>query len=568
LRVAETLSREIVLERLVARLMEISFSIAGAERGALLLAEGDQLVLRATGSVLEPTALCLVPLANTTLVPSTVIERVQATEQPLVLADAARHPQFGDDPYVAKHQVRSALGLPILRQGQLIGVLYLENNLATRVFTPDRLELLRLLSAQIATALENSLLFERLSEQIEERKRAEAAVRFLADAGVALSESLDYQATLNELARLAVPSLADWCVVDVVDGDKIRRVAWSHIDPEKRAQLAATGSGDPGSELRRRIAQVLSTRSALLYDDVSAGGDLGEASPARSSMILPLVARGRSVGAICLAAASGQRHFSATDLSLAQELARRAAVAIDNARLYRELQEAVRLRDEFLSIASHELNTPIASLWLVVQSIEADSNRSDATLARTIQVISRQTHRLKTLIGDLLDLAHIHTGQLRLRCAPVDLAALVRDTVDRFGEDLARAGCAIELDVESDVVGSWDRSRLEQVVTNLLSNAIKFGPGKPVRITVRGKAGSARLQVQDHGIGIAAESLPLIFGRFERGVSSANYGGLGLGLYIVHEIVDAHAGSVSVQSQLDESSTFTVQLPRRGPREA
>jgi predicted ATPase/signal transduction histidine kinase len=570
LRVAEALSREVVLERLMAKLMEISFATAGAERGALLLADGDRLTLRATGSATEATTLSVAPLSVTTQVPITVIERVRATLQPLVLADAAQHPQFRNDPYVAKHQARSVLALPILRQGQLVGVLYLENNLVTRMFTPDRLELLRLLSAQIANALENSLLFERLTQQIEERKRAEAAVRFLADAGAALSESLDYQATLNELARLAVPSLADWCVVDVVDGDRIRRVAWSHVDPAAAAQLGAPGDEGVGTDLRRQIAQVLSTRSPLLYDETAPSGPAtegGAALAATSSMILPLVARGRSVGAMCLVSSSPHRRFSATDLSLAQELARRAAVAIDNARLYHEAQEAVRLRDEFLSIASHELNTPIASLWLVVQGIEeAPTAPPPAALSRSIQVISRQTRRLKTLIGDLLDLAHIHTGQLRLRCDDVDLAAVVRDTIDRFSEDLIRARCTVALDAEAGVIGLWDRSRMEQVITNLLANAIKFGPGKPVEITVRARGNAAQLVVSDHGIGIAAESLPLIFGRFERAVSSANYGGLGLGLYIVQEIVQAHGGQVRVESQLGAGCTFMVELPRRDPR--
>jgi signal transduction histidine kinase len=314
----------------------------------------------------------------------------------------------------------------------------------------------------------------------------------------------------------------------------------------------------------------LSTRAPLLYDETAPSGpapESGAALAATSSMILPLVARGRSVGAMCLVSSSPHRRFSATDLSLAQELARRAAVAIDNARLYHEAQEAVRLRDEFLSIASHELNTPIASLWLVVQGIEeAPTAPPPPALSRSIQVISRQTRRLKTLIGDLLDLAHIHTGQLRLRCDDVDLAAVVRDTIDRFSEDLIRARCTVALDADAGVIGLWDRSRMEQVITNLLANAIKFGPGKPVEITVRALGNAAQLVVLDHGIGIAAESLPLIFGRFERAVSSANYGGLGLGLYIVQEIVQAHGGQVRVESQLGEGCRFTVELPRRGPR--
>jgi predicted ATPase/signal transduction histidine kinase len=583
LRVAEALSREVVLERLTSRLMEICFATAGAERGALVLQDNDRMILRATGSIVNATTLCMLPVTDSQHVPLRVIERVFATTRPLVLADAARHPDFRHDPYLAKHEVRSLLALPILRPDKLLGVLYLENNLATRVFTPDRLQMLQLLSAQIATALENSLLFERLTQQIEERKRAEAAVRFLADAGAALSESLDYHATLVELTRLAVPSLADWCIVDVVAGDKLQRVASAHVDPEQQSQLRLGDHGEEDSQFRRHIAHVLSTRSPLLYDEVPtpqgqpAAAHEGRSEPpgppplaARSTMVLPLVARGRSLGVISLVSASSRHRFTATDLSLAQELARRAAVAIDNARLYGEMQEAVRLRDEFLSIASHELNTPIASLSLVVQGlVETHQVVSGELLARTVQIVARQTRRLKTLIGDLLDLAHIHTGQLRLRCSEVDLAGVLTDTLDRFSEDLIRARCSVEFHAPSGVVGQWDRSRLEQVVSNLLSNAIKFSPGKPIEITAWGDEakGIAQLVIEDHGIGIAAESLPHIFERFARAVPSANYGGLGLGLYIVQEIVQAHGGTVTVHSMLGAGCKFTVELPLVQPED-
>jgi signal transduction histidine kinase len=250
-------------------------------------------------------------------------------------------------------------------------------------------------------------------------------------------------------------------------------------------------------------------------------------------------------------------------LELAQELARRAAVAIDNARLYREAQEAIRLRDEFLSIASHELNTPLATLRLLVEGLETqDMAANPELLSRSMRVLSRQTRRLVGLVAELLNVTRISAGPLHLQLERVDLAGVVHDVVERFSQELSRAHCKVSVRAPSSVVGRWDRNRLEQVLTNLLSNAIKFGAGHPIQIVVEGTAaGMARLTVTDQGIGIPPDQLTRIFGRFSRAVSPTHYGGLGLGLYIVSQIVHAFGGSVQVNSHEGLGSTFTVELP-------
>ena len=341
------------------------------------------------------------------------------------------------------------MALPIVRQGRLAGVLYLENNLATRVFTRERVRLLQLLSSQMATALENSRLFERLTEE-------ERALRFLSEAGVALGESLEYQRTLSRVAELAVSWLADACVLYVMEGDEPRRVASTATDPAKLKGL------DEVARLREPsgydyVRQVVRSASPVYSPEVSpaqleryitdpeARRILGELRM-QSGISLPLSSRGRVIGVMTLILFSPNRRFNDRDLAIATELGRRAAAAIDNARLYEEKEAAVRARDEFLSIASHELKTPIASLRLMTEVF------TDGTLipgaaehARAATVIDRQARRLQTLVDNLLDVSQIRTGHVRLHLEPVDLVQVVRQTLESWASEVARFRCEIRV---------------------------------------------------------------------------------------------------------------------------
>lgn len=232
-------------------------------------------------------------------------------------------------------------------------------------------------------------------------------------------------------------------------------------------------------------------------------------------------------------------------------------------------EEAIRVRDEFLSIASHELRTPLTSMQLVVHALRSAFERGTAitpeTGTRLLENIERQTRRLERLTTELLDVSRLAAGRLQLQRERVDLAVLCGEVVGRFREELARSGSMVAL--RSSVappapVGHWDRSRIDQVVANLLSNAIKYGEGRPIEVEVRAGERAAWISVRDHGIGIAPEDFGRLFDRFERCVSPRNYGGLGLGLFIVREIVDMHGGRVTVTSAPGEGSTFTVELPR------
>jgi PAS domain S-box-containing protein len=237
-------------------------------------------------------------------------------------------------------------------------------------------------------------------------------------------------------------------------------------------------------------------------------------------------------------------------------------------RLYREAQEAIRTRDEFLSVAAHELRTPLTTLRLRLQgvtlSLRADEPSSPERLAQVVEAADRQVGRLASLVETLLDVSQLQNHIPRLDLEEVDLASVIREAVDRSEHEAARAGCQLVLGSLPSTPGRWDRVRIAQVVRHLLANAMKFGPGKPVEVGLEVQPDSAVLQVRDHGIGIAPERVEGLFQRFERAVSATHYGGLGLGLYRVRRIVEAHGGEVTVASVPGHGATFRVHLPRTG----
>ncbi len=282
----------------------------------------------------------------------------------------------------------------------------------------------------------------------------------------------------------------------------------------------------------------------------------------RSAMAVPLVARDRTLGVISLGLSTSVRRYRDVDLPLAQELARRAALSLDNARLYRELQDAVHARDEFLSIAAHELRTPITSLLLVVQGLgRAAIGGSPAVMSRLRRVAERQARKLNDLINELFSASQDQANGFQLKLEEMDLADRVRSVVEGLEGELAQARCPLVLRADRPVVGRWDCERIDQLVTHLLANAIKFGAGKPIEVIVERSVGVARLRVSDQGIGIEPHRLAQIFGRFERGVSAREYGGFGLGLFIVQKIVSALGGSVRVESSAGKGSAFEIELP-------
>jgi PAS domain S-box-containing protein len=365
-------------------------------------------------------------------------------------------------------------------------------------------------------------------EDITERKASEERVRFLDAASRLLLSSFDHRNTLAQVARLAASSVARGCAIHVLGDDLFGEVlAVAHANPAEAAQL----------EARWRHA----------VEDPRL-------------IVVPLVSRNKTLGRIGLLIDEAER----PDRTMAEDLAHRAAIAIENARLYREAQDAIGARDEFLSIASHELRTPLTPLQILFQRLlgEVERVRTQAELRESLQRGERQVQRLTTLVDKLLDVSRIAGGQLQLQKERCDLVEITREVISRLGDELARAKCDVTVDAPHAVVGRWDELRVEQVITNLLSNAVKYGAGHPIVISVDGADHTARFSIRDRGMGIEPDHVGRIFGRFERAVSSRSYGGLGLGLYIARQLVEAHGGQISVESRPGEGALFVMQLPR------
>jgi signal transduction histidine kinase len=275
---------------------------------------------------------------------------------------------------------------------------------------------------------------------------------------------------------------------------------------------------------------------------------------------VPLVGRDGVVGAATFVAPR-QIQYSKADLDLPEELARRIALAIDNARLYTTARDALRRRDEFLTVAAHEIRGPLTSMHLAVQGLMRGTLAHDG-VRMALEVIQREDRRLRRFVDDLLDLGRIRTGQLAFELEDVDLGSIVRDIASRVTTVIAPTKSRVDVAVEGNLVGQWDRFRLEQVVTNLLTNAVKYGQGEPIAISAVETGDHVVLKCVDRGVGVPPAMLDRIFDPYERAVETRHYGGLGLGLHIAKMIVEGLGGAIAVESRLGEGTTFTVDLPK------
>jgi PAS domain S-box-containing protein len=408
----------------------------------------------------------------------------------------------------------------------------------------------------------------KIARDVTHRRRADARQAFLARATEALASSLDYEATLATVARLAVPEVADQAAVDLADGGGLRRVAVARLDPAKVALLEEIERRNPlDPDGACGAARVLRTGLPELVPEVLPGG-LG----LRSYLSVPLRLRDRTLGVLTFAVTGSNRRYDGDDLALALSLADRAAVAIENARLLHEAERAraaaeaaSRAKDEFLAMLGHELRNPLAP---IVTALALLKLRGGAGVERERAVIDRQVKHMIRLVDDLLDVSRVAGGKVTLHLEPVDVADVVARSVETVSPLIAERAQRLSVATPSGLLVNADASRLAQVVTNLLHNAAKYTPkGGAVEVGAARTGDHVELWVRDTGRGIAPEMLPKVFDLFFQVAQPIDraQGGLGLGLSLVKSLVALHGGSVAVESGgVGAGSRFAVRLPAAG----
>ena len=408
---------------------------------------------------------------------------------------------------------------------------------------------------------------------------AQKKLQRLSDASKILASSLNYKETLTNVTNLIVPSVADWCRIDTLTPDGVlQNLILNHKDPVKyQLGLELQSKYPASSKYANGIYDAIKNKKSILYSKVTSEMlkrstvnkehfDLLMQIGLKSVLIVPIISHEKVLGVISLIRSETETSFTQGDLLFTEELASRAASAIENANLYEQAQEGIRVRDEFLNIASHELKTPLTSLQLqmqlILKMIQANgTTSSQATLENLINSSTKQIRRLAQLINDLLDVSRISNKKLELELEDVNLTEMTEDIVERFEEAIHKSGSTVTVKKESAILGRWDKSRIDQVLTNLLSNAIKYGEGNPISITLKKKDSHAQIAISDKGLGMNKIEQEKIFDKFERTEAAKKVGGMGLGLYIVKEIIDAHEGEIAVNSKKNKGSTFTVILP-------
>jgi PAS domain S-box-containing protein len=436
------------------------------------------------------------------------------------------------------------------------------------------------ISARRRSELERADLLDQLRRQRNVAESARRHATFLADAGSILARSLDYEQTLAAVARLSVPEIADWCGVDIVDKDGgLQRLAMTHVDPDKLAQLhELERKYPPNPDRPGGVHEVIRTGKPVLMETIplellSANARNEEhlrifiELSLKSYMCVPLISASGTLGAMTFAYAESGRQYTERDLTFAEDLATRAALAIENALSYRRAHDANRLKDEFLATLAHELRTPLNAIVGYAHMLNMgvlDGERQ----SKAIAVVKRNSEALGQIIADVLDVSRITSGKLRVDVRQVDLEDLLRNAIATMQPAADAKGVELELRiVPHPAKASGDPDRLQQVVWNLLSNAVKFTPrGGHVRMALERSPDSFDIVVSDDGQGIDSAFLPHIFERFRLADSrsSREHGGLGLGLAIVRELVELHGGHVSATSEgLGKGASFRVQLPAR-----
>lgn len=474
---------------------------------------------------------------------------------------------------------RSCMVVPLIARKRTLGTITLVAAESGRVFGPDDLALAQELASRAALAIDNARLFAEVEESRNTAEESARRLRILAEQSSAMAGALDHETALRQLASFLVRHVADYCITYSLEpGDVVRRVGLAHRDPARAAALLDTlrEANPPALDDAWGAGAVLRTGEPLFVPEIAAGliaevlHDEGqrrvvtELHPV-SCMMVPIRARGRILGAIAVALAGATlRRYTPDDLALLEELAGRAGLVADNARLFQAAQAAVRARDEVVAVVSHDIRSPLQTIMTACSVLDLDV--PEPRKAQSRAMIRRAVGQMERLTTDLLDISRIEAGGIKLRCAEVDAAALLVEVAAAFQPTADASHIRLEVTVEPDLPRLWgDRDRLLQVLSNLLGNAFKFTPaGGRVALHAARCVMGVRLQVTDTGCGIPPDHVPRLFDRFWQADRKQRGSGAGLGLAIVKGLVEEHGGVIEVRSTVGQGSTFVVSLPTRG----
>jgi signal transduction histidine kinase len=505
--------------------------------------------------------------------PVGVLGLVARGSSSLRIADVRKHAAFRGLP--AGHaEINSFLGSPIRFGGKSIGTIYLANKIGGGMFTAEDEHILQMIAERAGIAMEIARL---ASLEARERRRLAA----IAEASRLLTQTTSSTERLRALARAAVPWLADGAAAYTLEAEHLRFVAFAHHDADEQHVVEDLVGAQPPIALddpHNRLACICRAgRPELAPDfeeadwtphviaDRSQDAAIRAHSP-RSLVVAPLVASDRLVGMIALGYAQSGRRYSAEDLPQLEEFVQRAAILVDNARLYEQTRAAVRARDELLGIVSHDLRSPLSTIAMSAEMLARSAERSPAGERRRgrrqVDAIALSARRMSRLVSDLLEAATLEAGKLTIETNVERVAPLVDELCAELEIVAAERSVRLVRDVDATVPPiRCDKKRLLQVLANLVGNAVKFSPkGRSVRVRVNRLGPAARFEVEDEGIGIAEEHVPHVFEQHWR-VPGSKAGGAGLGLFIAKGIVETHGGAIGVKSRLGAGSTFWFTIP-------
>ncbi|MBN2007031.1 MAG: AAA family ATPase [Anaerolineae bacterium] len=584
IKATQTLAQEVRLEQLLDRMLHLIIENAGAQRGVLLVAEDERWQVAAEASVDETAHVFLSDNAGPGNVPERIVNYVIHSQESIVLDDARRDPTYAGDPYIREHQPQSLLCLPLVNQGRLAGLAYLEHSLSAGVFTPQRLALLKMLSVQMAISLDNARFYTRLEDLVNERTRRLEAVATL---GGQLNAILDFEQLLQVL------------VAQIQERFNYYHVYIYLLDDDRQQLILQAGVGEAGKEMKEQGQRIALTDDTRLVTHAAKTGEIIRVDPMHeiagwqpdpllpntlAEMAIPIINEGQVVGILDVQA-NQVAGLDEGDANLLRSLANQVAVSMTNARLFRETQQAKEIaqdaqraaevanqaKSEFLANMSHELRTPLNGILGYAQILRRGKDLT-ALQVDGLNVIQQSGEHLLTLINDILDLSKIEAGKLEL--TPRDfnfldflngVAGIIRVRAQSKG-----LGFALHDSPPLPVVIRADDKRLRQALINLLNNAVKFTDkghitlrvqSRAREMTAQGAVSHIRFEIEDTGVGIAPEDIEKIFHPFEQvGDARKMSEGTGLGLTITRRLVELMNSELHVQSTVGKGSLFWFQI--------